>query len=170
MMNLNRVFPMWMPERLSRIALLAVATCVCTVTPSISAQAANPLVGIKKVFVEAFPAKTGSDKLRDEFISQMRKLSFTIVPTEAEADVIVAGSGETWIKGYRSLNPRSGRSPSNGEPVYAGYLSIELKDPKGDTLWSYLVTLGPDSENISKDLSKQIARHLTEALKPDLKQ
>jgi hypothetical protein len=161
---------MWMPERFSRIALIAVSTCVCTVIPSLSAQTANPLVGIKKVYVEAFPAKTGSEKLREDFISELRKLSFTIVAAEADADVIVAGNGETWIKGYRSLNPRSGRSPSNGEPVYAGYLSIELKDPMGDTLWSYLVTLGPDSENISKDLSKQIAKHLTEALKPDLKQ
>ena len=82
-----------------------------------------------------------------------------------DADAIVSGDGETWIKGYRSLNPRSGRLPANGEPQYAGFLSVELRDTKGETLWSYLVTLGPASENISKDLSKQIVRHLMDALK-----
>ncbi len=84
---------------------------------------------------------------------------------EADADAVVAGDGETWIKGYRSLNPRSGRLPSNGDPVYAGFLSVELKDTRGDTLWSYLVTLGPASENISKELSKQVVKHLTDVLK-----
>jgi len=150
----------------TRRELLAVAACFCALAPSaLSGEPGNPLVGIKRVYVEPFPAKAGSQKLREDLIAQLRKLSFSIVPSEANADVIVAGNGETWIKGYRSLNPRSGRLPSNGEPVYAGYLSVELKDPQGDTLWSYLVTLGPASENITKDLSKQIAKHLTEALK-----
>jgi hypothetical protein len=172
MMNLDRVFLMrlmWTVGQFSPkgpLALLGMAACVCAVAPSaLSAQTANPLVGIKRVYVEAFPAKAGSEKLREDLVAQLRKLSFTMVTSEADADVIVAGNGETWIKGYRSLNPRSGRSPSNGEPVYAGYLSVELKDAMGETLWSYLVTLGPDSENITKDLSKQIAKHLTEALK-----
>lgn len=97
---------------------------------------------------------------------QLRKQgSFSIVPSEAEADAVIAGDGETWIKGYRSLNPRSGRLPSNGDPVYAGFLSVELRDTKGETLWSYLVTLGPASEAITKDLSKQVVKHLLDALK-----
>jgi hypothetical protein len=148
--------------------LLAATVCLGVIEPSaFSGQAENQLAGIKRVYVETFPAKTGSTKLREDLIAELRKLSsLAIVTSESDADVIVSGDGETWIKGYRSLNPRSGRLPSNGEPVYAGFLSVELKDTKGDTLWSYLVNLGPASETISKDLSKQIAKHLAEALTP----
>jgi len=162
MMNMDRVFLMRMPGG----KWVALAAFVCSLAPSVLlGQTANQLVGIKRVYVEPFPVKAGSEKLREDLVAQLRKLSFSIVSSEADADAIVAGDGETWIKGYRSLNPRSGRLPSNGEPVYAGFLSVELKDTKGDTLWSYLVTLDPASENISKDLSKQIAKHLTDALK-----
>jgi hypothetical protein len=141
---------------------LAAAICfgIVAAFPA-SSQGASP----KRVYVEVFPAKNGSTKLREDLISQLRKLgSFSVVASESEADAIVSGDGETWIKGYRSLNPRSGRLPSDGDPVYSGFLSVELKDTKGDTLWSYLVTLGPASENISQDLSKQIVKHLGEAL------
>jgi ABC-type phosphate transport system substrate-binding protein len=48
--------------------------------------------------------------------------------------------------------------------VYGGFVSVELKDATGETLWSYLATQSTGSENISKDLSKQIVKHLSEAL------
>lgn len=141
---------------------LAVAVCFGVIAAS---SASGQPISSQRVYVEAFPAKTGSTKLREDLIAELRKLgSLSIVASEPDADVVVSGDGETWIKGYRSLNPRSGRLPSDGEPVYAGFLSVELKDTKGDTLWSYLVTLGPASESISKDLSKQIVRHLADAL------
>lgn len=148
--------------------LLAVAVCLGVIAPqAFSGQGDAGLKGdrIKRVYVEPFPAKTGSTKLREDLIEQLRKLgTLSIVTAESDADAIICGNGETWIKGYSSLNPRSGRLPSNGDPVYAGFLSVELKDTKGDTLWSYLVTLGPASEGISKDLSKQIVKHLADAL------
>jgi hypothetical protein len=146
---------------------LAAAACFVVIAPTaFSEQVDDKLTGIKHIYVEAFPQKTGSGKLREDLIAELRKLgSVSMVASELDADAIIIGDGETWIKGYRSLNPRSGRLPANGEPVYAGFLSVELKDKKRDTLWSYLVTLGPASESISKDLSKQIVRHLTGALK-----
>jgi len=146
---------------------LAAAACFSVLAQPVFSEQADPkLSGVKRIFVELFPAKTGSDKMRQDLIAQLRKLgSPSIVASESDADAILTGDGETWIKGYRSLNPRSGRWPSDGEPVYAGFLSVELRDAKGETLWSYLVTLGPTSENISRDLSKQLVKHLTEALK-----
>ncbi len=146
---------------------LAAAACFSAMAqPVLPDQVDTKLAGIKRIFVERFPAKAGSVRLREELIAELRRMgSPSIVASDADADAIVSGDGETWIKGYRSLNPRSGRLPSNGEPVYAGFLSVELKNTKGDTLWSYLVTLGPASENISKDLSRQIVKHLTEVLK-----
>ena len=158
-----RVFHMPMLSR----KCLAAAACFSVMTqPVFSEPADNKLAGIKRIYVEMFPAKAGSEKLREDLMAELRKLgSPSVVASESDADAVVAGDGETWIKGYRSLNPRSGRLPSDGDPVYAGFLSVELKDPKGETIWSYLVTLGPTSENISKDLAKQIVKHLAEALK-----
>ena len=120
---------------------------------------------VKRIYVEPFAVKDGSGKLRADVIAQLRKVrSVMIVPHRFTADAVLSGDGEIWIKGYRSLNPRSGRLPSNGTPVYSGFLSVELRDVKGDTLWSYLATARADSENVSKDLSKQIGKHLAEAL------
>jgi hypothetical protein len=154
---------MQMPRR----RWIAAAACFGVIAPSaFSQQPDNKLAGIARIFVESFPPKTGSEKLREDLVAELRRLpSLSVVASEAAADAIITGDGETWIKGYRSLNPRSGRLPSDGEPVYAGFLSVELKDTKGETLWSYLVTLGPASENISKNLCKQIVKHLTGALK-----
>jgi hypothetical protein len=153
-------------QMLSRKWIAAAACFSALAQPVFTEPADAKLVGLKRIYVEPFPAKTGSDKLREDLVAELRRLgSPAIAASEAEADALVSGDGETWIKGYRSLNPRSGRLPSNGDPVYAGFLSVELKDTKGDTLWSYLVTLGPSSENISKDLSKQIVKHLADALK-----
>src|SRR5579872_5909491 len=146
---------------------LAVTACLSMMAPPVFSESGDTkLAGIRRIFVELFPAKTGSEKLRQYLIAELRRLgSPSIVSSESDADAILTGDGETWIKGYRSLNPRSGRLPSDGEPVYAGFLSVELRDAKGETLWSYLVTLGPASENISRDLSKQLAKHFAEALK-----
>ncbi len=127
-------------------------------------QAGAPPAGVKRLYVEAFAVKGAPVKLRDDVIAELRKLSISIAPERSGADAVLTGDGETWIKGYRSLNPRSGRSPSNGTPLYAGFLSVELKDAKGDTLWSYLATPASGSDDISKDLAKRVAKHLAEAL------
>lgn len=51
---------------------------------------------------------------------------------------------------------------NNGIPIYGGYLSFELRNKTGATLWSYLVTPGISSEDVSRDLAKRIVRHLNE--------
>jgi hypothetical protein len=152
-------------KRLSRMCVAS--ACFGVIAHSaLLGQARDPLSGIKRIYVQAFPVKAGFEKIREDLIAELRRLgSVSIVASEADADAIMTGNGETWIKGYRSLNPRSGRLPSNGEPVYAGFLSVELIDTKGDTLWSSLATAGPDADAISKNLSKQIVKHLSEALK-----
>jgi hypothetical protein len=122
---------------------------------------------IKRLYVESFVTKVGAEELRQDVIAELRKISsISLVSGESRADAILGGGGEIWIKGYRSLYPRSrsGTRPSTGTPVYTGYLSVELRDPRGATVWSYLATPGARSEDVSKDLSKQIARHLAEAL------
>ena len=99
---------------------LAAAACFSILAQPVFPEQTDPrLAEIKRIFVELFPAKTDSRKLREDLIAALRRLgSPSIVGSESDADAIITGDGETWIKGYRSLNPRSGRLPANGEPLY----------------------------------------------------
>ena len=126
---------------------------------------------IKRLYVEPFTTKAGAEKLREDVIARTSKAEFDLAGfgSNRARIVILGGGGEIWVKGYRSLNPRSGRLPSNGTPVYGGFLSVELRDTKGETLWSYLVTPGAGSEDVSKDLAKRIAKHVAEALRTGAK-
>jgi phosphate transport system substrate-binding protein len=58
-----------------------------------------------------------------------------------------------------------GKVPPNGTPIYRGFLSIELRDKNGQTLWSYLATPPAASADVSKDLSTLIVKKLVDALK-----
>ena len=120
----------------------------------------------RRLYVEAFATKAGAEKLREDVTAELEKFnSVSLVSDESKADLILGGGGEIWVSGYRSFSPRSHmKLPTNGAPVYGGYLSVELRNKQGVTVWSYLVTPGSGSTNISKDLSKQIAKHMAEAL------
>ena len=116
-------------------------------------------------YVEPFTTKSGSEKLRADLVAELRKLrSLTLVPDASNADATLSGGGEIWIKGYQSLNPRSGQSPAAGTAVYGGFLSVELKDGAGETLWSDLVTPGSSNPDIFQDFSKRIAKHVAQTL------
>jgi phosphate transport system substrate-binding protein len=122
--------------------------------------------GIKRLYVEAFITKQGTEKLQADIKAELQKLKcISLVSKESDADLILGGGGEIWVRGYRSFSPRSHmKLPTNGTPIYGGYLSVELKNKYGVTVWSYLVTPGTPSGDISKDLSKEIAKHLAEGL------
>jgi len=115
--------------------------------------------------VEPFATREGAQKLRDDLTAEIRKLgTFSLVSNEADADLILGGGGELWVKGYRSFSPRSHmKMPSNGTPIYGGYLSVELKNSQGVTVWSYLAAPGAASEDVSHDISERIAKRLAEA-------
>ena len=120
---------------------------------------------IRRLYVEPFTTQKGLEGLRADLIAELRKLTpVSIVSSESGADAILGGGGEIWVKGYRSLNPRSGRLPSDGTPLYGGFLSVELRNTRGETLWSYLVTPETASSDISKDLARRIAKHVADAL------
>jgi len=138
--------------------------CCALALPALAWQAGNSGPA-RRLYVEPFTTKAGSEKLRQDVIGELRKTgSVALVSGEPGADAILGGGGEIWIKGYRSLNPRSGTLPSNGTPVYGGYLSVELRNTSGETLWSYLVTPGVSSGDVSKDLARRIAKHVVAAL------
>jgi hypothetical protein len=125
-----------------------------------------PANQIRRLYVEPFATQAGSEKFREDVISELRKLnSVSLAADESSADAILGGGGEVWIKGYRSHNPQLGKVPPNGTPIYTGFLSIELRDKSGQTLWSYLAAPPEASDDVSKDLSTLIAKKLADALK-----
>jgi phosphate ABC transporter phosphate-binding protein len=126
---------------------------------------ANP---IRQIYVEPFSTREGSEKLRQDVIAELRKMkSVSLATDESSTDEILGGGGEIWIKGYRSHNPQLSHVAPNGTPIYTGFLSIELRDKNGQTLWSYLATPPAASGDVSKDLSMQIVKKLGKALEED---
>jgi hypothetical protein len=124
-------------------------------------QEANSLRSVKRIFIEGLGEKPELREMRRDLGTELRRSEiFSLADSADQADATLAGRGDTWLKGYYSLNPRAGTSPANGQPVYGGYVSVELKDRKGVTLWSYLATPHSGSKNIAHDLSKDVVKHL----------
>ena len=145
-----------------RLKWMLALICCLLAGPALGRQK----TGLRRLYVEAFATKTGAEKLRGDVAAELRKLSsVSLVPDESSADLILGGGGEVWIRGYRGFSPRSEmKLPTNGTPLYGGYLSVELKNKQGVTVWSYLATPETASEDVSKDLAKRIANHLAIAL------
>jgi hypothetical protein len=73
---------------------------------------------IKRLYVDSFEGKTSAAQLRERLIARLRSdRKWQIVDRPEEADAVVHGNGETWVKGYISMNPRS---KSLHQPAYGG--------------------------------------------------
>lgn len=147
---------------------LAIVLACCRNFPAFGQSAPHPASShpqsVNRLFVDPFQGKLGSAQLRDKVIARLRTdRNWQIVDSRNEADRIVDGNGELWIKGYVSNNPHA--SASWRQPVYGGYLSISLKDPRGDTLWSYLVTPGKlHWSGVEQDMADHVVRLMDSAL------
>jgi hypothetical protein len=143
-------------------ALVAPAAAAPSLFPP---QSAVTLSEIKKVYVDSLGDKKGANELRAALIARLRKShEIQIVASPNEADAVITGSAELWVKGYYSTNPRP--SKYNEMPIYGGVLSVELKGKGDETLWSYLVTPGKLQWNgITQDLTSQLAKKLLEILR-----
>ncbi len=129
---------------------------------ALSRQAAAP-IQVKNIFVGSFGDKPGAAKLRDAVVGDLtRSGKFHVVEDPAGADATLDGKGEVWVSGYYSMNPRE-RSVSDSHAVYTGYLSVELKNKKGETIWSYLATPHSSSGEVKRDLARLVVRKLSGA-------
>lgn len=106
----------------------------------LDAQTAQSLAQAKKLYVETFSGGNPAAQLRQSLIKRLRKSKYQIVDAPSDADAIVKGTGQIWIKGYLTTNSRA--PATNRQAVYGGYLSVEIIGKAGETLWSYLVTPG----------------------------
>jgi hypothetical protein len=131
-----------------------------TIVPLLG-QGADSLRSVKRIFIDGFGDKPGIEQVKKDLAAQLRHSDiFEVAASPDQADATLSGRGDTWLKGYYSLNPRAGTSPTNGQAVYGGYISVELKDRAGVTLWSYLATPRSGSKDIARDLSKDVVKHL----------
>jgi hypothetical protein len=127
-------------------------------------QESDSLRSVKRIYIDGLGDKPGLREVKKDLAAELRHSEvFDLVNSANQADATLSGHGDTWLKGYYSLNPRAGTSPTNGQPVYGGYLSVELKNRAGVTLWSYLATPHAGSKNIAHDLSKDVVKHLLTA-------
>ena len=150
---------------ISRLRFTVCLALCCGIAGPALAWQAGPATPGRRIYVEPFATREGSEKFREDIVSELRKMkSVSLAADESSADEILGGGGEVWIKGYRSHNPQLGKVAPNGTPIYTGFLSIELRDKNGQTLWSYLATPPAASGDVSKDLSLLIAKKLDEAL------
>jgi phosphate transport system substrate-binding protein len=126
------------------------------------AQTADTLNQVKKIYVDVYDGKSDATEMRQRLIDSLRKTpSLEVVADQAKADAILKARGETWVRAYISVNPRSASS----YPVYGGFLSAQLIGKDGEPLWSYLVTPRKyPSSGVRQDLADQLARKLLAAL------
>lgn len=148
------------------VILTFLAMLIVGSLPGRSVQASEPMHSepIKRLYVDSFEGKFGSAELRQRVIARLNAdHTWQLVDKPTEADAVVRGSGEIWVKGHFSNSPHA--KSSTREPVYGGYLSLEVKDKRGEILWSYLVTPGRIHwHGVDQDMADHIVRVMDEAL------
>jgi hypothetical protein len=129
------------------------------------AQTAETLSQVKKLYVGSLGDKQGAAGLRDKLIQRLQRTSaIEIAASPNEADAIITGTGEIWLKGYVSTGPKP--SPYGRQPVYDGYLSVELRGKDNAALWSYRATPGKFLWNgVDQDLVNRLTKRLLAALR-----
>jgi hypothetical protein len=147
------------------VRVLPLLLCLCGYR-AIVAQTATSLEQVGRVFVGSFGTSAEAQQVQHALIDELRRHGKPeIADSAAKSDAALTGSGEVYVKGYYSLNPRARSVGEDAHPTYGGYISVELKGRQNEVLWSYLVTphrLGP--EPIGRNIATQIVKRLREAL------
>jgi len=152
------IFAVALPASVVFIALLSPLTA-----RELLAQSAAELSQVKKLYVAPVGGGAGARELHASLVKQLRKAGhFQIVETPAQADAVIKGTGQLWITGYISVNPRA--SKSSRQSVYGGFLSVEVRGKGNEVLWSYLVTPNRFSGgNVADDLAGNLTKQLIAA-------
>jgi phosphate ABC transporter phosphate-binding protein len=129
---------------------------------SLNAQTAKDLSQVRKVFV-SFWSGNGAAELHDSLIKQLRKSGkFEAVESPSQADAVIKGDGQIWIKGHIATSPRS--PSTNRQTIFGGFLSAQVVGADNAVLWSYLVTPSKFSwGSVSDDLSESLVKEMVGA-------
>jgi len=148
------------------IAGLAVCLAVLFAGRAVlEAQADDTLGAVKRIYVDGFGTNPSTARVKKDLIAELRRTkAFQLASSEAAADATLTGNCQIYLKGYFSLNPRSGTLPTHGEAIYGGYLSVELRDRRGETVWSYLAAARSGSRDAAHELSQDVVKHLVSSV------
>jgi phosphate ABC transporter phosphate-binding protein len=148
-------------NRLGLQAMLALTFALASLRPiPVHALPQTP-APIRKIYVDTFQGKLGSNQLRERVIECLRANGkWQLVDAPSEADAVVRGTGEIWVQGHVATRPHS----AVRETVYNGYLSLDLTNRSGETLWSYLVTPGRMYSDVAQGMANHIVRLMVAAL------
>ena len=147
---------------LSLYALLMLVTA--STTFSHAQGASDQLSHVKKLYVDSLGNDRGAAEMRAQMIRKLlRSRDIQVVSDPGKADAVVKGTGRTWLTGRISLSPRS---HSLSQPMFDGFLSVEIVNKNDETLWSYLVSPSKFAWNgITADLASQMVSRMLLALK-----
>lgn len=134
-------------------------------TYSQTPRTANPRISVKRVYVGTLGDNKTAAVLRDELIRFLhRTRGLEVVTSPDAADAIITGTSRIWVKEYIRTNPKP--SSLNREPVYDGYLFVQLKGKNNQELWSCRVIPGKFSwDDITVELAKRGAKQFHAGLK-----
>jgi phosphate ABC transporter phosphate-binding protein len=121
------------------------------------------LTAVHKIYIDSLGDGKGAAAMKARLAERLAAAKkFQVVASPADADAVLKGTGRIWTTGYVSAGVRATRA--GREPVFDGFLSVELLRKSGNTLWSYLVTPSKFSvKPITSDLADQIAEKLSAA-------
>jgi hypothetical protein len=121
---------------------------------------------VRVIAVGSFGTSPAAQKMREVLVSELRKRGDTVASSAAGASMIMNGKVDIWLRGYYSLNPRSRSITGDAHAVYGGYLSVEVRGPQNEPVWSYLVTPHrTGSDEIYRNLAEQVVKRFREAVK-----
>jgi hypothetical protein len=142
----------------SLLLLLAVAG----LSIAAAAQGVNSLSQARTLYIAPFTGGAEAARIQQSFVRHLEKSRFQLVQSPQNADAIVKGDGQVWVRGYVAINPRT--PTTDRQAVYGGYLSVEVAGADGQPLWSWLATPSKTVwSNVLDDLAGNAAKKLIEA-------
>jgi phosphate transport system substrate-binding protein len=129
-------------------------------------QNARSLQGVKTLYVGSFGTRQGAEELRHELADALQHgHRFVLATSPEQADVVLTGRGELWVRGFHALSPRARMNSSYAEPLYSGYLSVKAEGKDGDVLWSTFAS--PPAVSVG-DLKHNLASQIVDRLSSDI--
>jgi phosphate ABC transporter phosphate-binding protein len=147
----------------SKICCLMMMAAFCA---GAAAERVDSLARARTLYVGTFTGGAQAAQLRE---SLLRKLSrshrFQLVQSSGNADAVVTGTGQIWVRGFVAINPHT--PATDRQAVYGGYLSLEVDGAQGQPLWSWLATPGEHVwGSVFDDIAGRAANKLVEAAEP----
>ena len=147
----------------SKICCFMIVAVLCT---GAGAERVDSLARAKTLYVGTFSGGAQAAQLRESLLRKLSKSHrFQLVQSPTNADAVVTGTGQIWVRGFVAINPRT--PATDRQAVYAGYLSLEVAGVHDQPLWSWLATPGEHVwGSVFDDIAGRAANKLVEAAEP----